>query len=68
MNGAPLQFESIWEVLLSRDPRRILLTFESLQPVQKKAVREHLQKMVAETGWQPEQRVSAQAALDAIPD
>jgi len=68
MNGAPLKFESKWEVLLSRDPKRILLAFESLQSVQKKAVREHLQKMVAEPGWQPEQRISAQAALDAIPD
>jgi len=68
MNGASLQYESIWEVLLSRDPKPILLAFESLQPAQKEAVREHLQKMVAETGWQPEQRISAQAALDAIPD
>jgi hypothetical protein len=68
MNGDPLEFESIWELLLSRDPKRILLAFESLQPEQKKAVRKHLQKMVAEPGWQPEQRISAQAALDAIPD
>ena len=68
MNEAPLNFESIWEVLLSRDPKQILLAYESFQPDQKKVVREHLQKMVGEAGWQSEQRISAQAALDAIPD
>lgn len=68
MNGDQPHFDNIWEVVLSRNPKRILLAFESLQPDQKKAVREHLYKMVSEPGWQPEQRKSAQAALDAIPD
>jgi hypothetical protein len=68
MNGDQPHFDNIWEVVLSRNPKRILLAFESLQPDQKKAVREHLYKMVSEPGWQPEQRKSAQAALVAIPD
>lgn len=60
-------FEYLWETLLSREPDRILLAYESLQPDQKIAILEHLQKMVSESGWQPEQRNSAQAALEAIP-
>lgn len=60
-------FEYIWEMLLSRDAKWILTAFESLEPDQKQIVLEHLQKMVAEPGWQPGQRKSAQAALDVIP-
>ncbi len=67
MNAEQSGFEYLWETLLSREPDRILLAYESLQPDQKIAILEHLQKMVSETGWQPEQRNSAQAALDAIP-
>lgn len=67
MNAEQSGFEYLWETLLSREPDRILLAYESLQPDQKLAVLEHLEKMVSETGWQPEQRNSAQAALDAIP-
>lgn len=67
MNAEQSGFEYLWETLLSREPDRILLAYESLQPDQKIAILEHLQKMVSESGWQPEQRNSAQAALDAIP-
>lgn len=67
MNAEQSGFEYLWETLLSREPDRILLAYESLQPDQKLAVLEHLEKMVSESGWQPEQRNSAQAALDAIP-
>ncbi len=67
MNAEQSGFEYLWETLLSREPDRILLAYESLQPDQKLAVLEHLEKMVSETGWQPEQRNSAQAALDALP-
>ncbi|MGB7094759.1 MAG: hypothetical protein WBD62_08945 [Anaerolineales bacterium] len=68
MNGEQSRFENIWEVLLSRDAKWILAVFESLQSDQKRAVLKHLQKMVGEPGWQPEQRISARFALDAIPD
>jgi len=67
MNAEQSGFKYIWETLFSREPDRILLAYESLQPDQKLAVLEHLEKMVSETGWQPEQRNSAQVALDAIP-
>jgi hypothetical protein len=60
-------FDYIWEMLLSRDAKWILAAYESLEPNQKQIVLEHLQKMVAEPGWQPGQRQSAKAALDVIP-
>jgi hypothetical protein len=60
-------FSNIWEVLLSREPILITAAYSSLTADQKRAVLEHLEKMVSEPGWQPGQRVSAQAALDAIP-
>lgn len=53
-------------MLLSRRPAMIEKTFSSLESDQKKAVLDHLQRMVTEPGWQPGQRVSAQEALDAI--
>jgi hypothetical protein len=60
------EFDSTWEVLLSREPDRILAVFASLSPPEQEAVIAHLEKMVSEPGWQPGQRLSAQAALDAI--
>lgn len=59
-------YESIWEVLLSREPEMVSAAYESLQPDEQAAVREHLLKMVTEPGWQPGQRASAQVALDVI--
>jgi hypothetical protein len=67
MNAEQSGFGYLWETLISREHDRILRAYESLQPDQKIAILEHLQKMVSESGWQPEQRNSAQAALDAIP-
>ncbi len=59
-------FDSIWEVLLSREPVLVSAAYKSLQPDEQAVVREHLQKMVTEPGWQPGQRASAQIALDVI--
>lgn len=59
--------ENIWEMLLSREPEWILLAFETLDSQEKRAVMAHLHKMAEEPGWQPEQRISAQAALDTLP-
>jgi hypothetical protein len=56
----------LWDDLLSRQPARIRATYASLDMQEKEVVLIHLQRMVAETGWQPEQRVSAQAALLAL--
>jgi hypothetical protein len=60
-------FENIWELLLSREPALIMAAYGSLTAEEKKSVLEHLHRMVTESGWQPAQRLSAQAALEAIP-
>jgi hypothetical protein len=60
--------EQTWDGLLSRHPHRIRRTFQSLDPASQQVVLEHLKKMVSEEGWHPEQRLSAQSALDSIKD
>ncbi len=60
----PLQ--TFWDNLLSRQRERILDTFNSLNEDDRQAVLIHLQRMVDEPDWHPEQRVSALAALDAL--
>ena len=59
-------FEDLWDSLLSRYPKRIWEAFAALDIDQQQVVLEHLERMIHEPGWQPEQRISAQAALDAI--
>jgi hypothetical protein len=66
MNDALEQPEQFWDDLLSRQPSPIKAAFASLQPSDQLAVLAHLQRMVSETGWQPEQRISARAALDVL--
>jgi hypothetical protein len=66
MKGRQENYEDIWGMLLSREVAMIEKAFSSLESDQKKAVLDHLDKMVTEPGWQPEQRVSAQIALDTI--
>jgi hypothetical protein len=66
MHNALEQSETLWEDLLSRQPSTIKVAFASLQPSDQQAVLVHLQGMVSETGWQPEQRISARAALDVL--
>lgn len=60
--------ENIWDMLLSKQPVIIEKAFDSLESDQQESVLGHLRSMVAEQGWQPEQRVSAQTALDTIAD
>lgn len=57
--------ELLWDRLLSREPELIQQAFASLEPVERQAISAHLERMAGEPGWQPEQRASAQAALDA---
>ena len=68
MDGQQETYENIWDMLLSRQPVLIEKAFAFLESDQQKAIMDHLQRMVAEPGWQPEQRVSAQAALNTIAD
>jgi len=60
------QLEQLWDNLLSRQPDRIQSAFASLDNHNQKAVLVHLHRMVKEPGWQPEQRLSAKAAIKAI--
>lgn len=58
--------ENLWDALLSRQAEQVQTAFRSLDGEQQQAVYAHLQRMASETGWHPEQRLSAQAALDAL--
>ena len=58
--------EELWDQLLSRQPERVLAAFTRLSPGEKEQVRCHLERMASEPGWHPEQRLSAQAALQAL--
>ncbi|MDR3572651.1 MAG: hypothetical protein P4L50_02205 [Anaerolineaceae bacterium] len=58
--------EIIWEQLLSRDPEQIRRAYFGLEKGTQREVFDHLHKMAVEEGWHPEQRASAQAALQAI--
>ena len=60
------RLEALWEDLLSRSPERVKTAFATLDPAERKVVLEHLHKMAGEAGWQPEQRWSAQAALQIL--
>jgi hypothetical protein len=66
MNGTPDPLEVLWDNLLSRQPDRVRLAFDSLDTDGKKTVLAHLHRMASESGWHPEQRDSAIAALQAL--
>ena len=56
----------LWDAILSRQPKRIRSMYQALDPAARNAICAHLHTMVTEDGWHPEQRSSAQIALDAI--
>jgi len=58
--------ENIWDRLLSRRPEEVRAVFSTLAAEERAAVLAHLQRMANEAGWQPEQRLSAQSALQAL--
>lgn len=66
MDNTNEQLELLWNDLLSRQPELIRDAFEMLDFPSQKIVINHLQKMVKESGWQPEQRASANAALQVL--
>jgi hypothetical protein len=68
MSGDPELFYNVWEMILSRQPEVIRNIFNSLDDEEKNTVLDHLKKMESESGWHPEQRESARAALEAILD
>jgi hypothetical protein len=59
-------FENSWEVILSREPDQIRRLFSSLSAADQAVVLAHLTKMITESGWHPEQVISANAALKAL--
>lgn len=58
--------ESLWDGLLSRQPERVRATYANLDDLEKIAVLAHLERMASESGWHPEQRLSAQVALEVL--
>jgi hypothetical protein len=66
MSKDPEQLEQLWDNLLSRQPELIRATFSSLDASDQKAILTHLHCMAHESGWQPEQKASAKAAILAL--
>lgn len=68
MTGQPLPIdpESLWDQLLSRQATLIQTIFASLDPEQQDVVLAHLTRMATEPGWHSEQQLSARAALQAL--
>jgi len=60
------ELETLWDRLLSRNPKLIRAAFFSLNPDEQESIQAHLTRMATESGWHPEQRRSAEAALIAI--
>jgi len=58
--------ELFWESLLSRQPDQIQAAFNSVDKTTQAQVLEHLQQMVTEEGWHPEQVLSARTALEIL--
>ena len=62
----PEQLDQLWDYLLSRQPGLIRAAFTSLDTLDQKAVLTHLQRMASGNGWQPQQKLSAEAAIKAL--
>jgi hypothetical protein len=62
----PEDLELIWDQLLSRKPGLVRTAFVNLDEDEQHAVLAHLRRMTSESGWQPSQRESAQAALEVL--
>jgi hypothetical protein len=58
--------EQFWNEILSRQPEKVRAAFVGLDTESKQAVLVHLERMVGESGWHPEQVRSAQVALTAL--
>jgi hypothetical protein len=58
--------DEFWADLLSEEPLRITAAWITLDAESQGSVREHLQRMVSEDGWQESQREAAQVALEVI--
>lgn len=57
------ELDQLWDGLLSRQEDQVWEAYRSLDAKEQEAVFAHLMRMANESGWHPEQRRSAQAAL-----
>ena len=60
------KLEEFWDIMLSRETEQIIIAFQGLSKEEQKNIHKHLNRMVLEDGWLPEQRTSAQTALVVI--
>lgn len=60
--------DDLWDALLSSNPASIRAAYKTLSEEERTSIRLHLHRMTDEPGWFPQQRASAQAALDALKD
>lgn len=60
--------ELLWDQLLSRQPELVRKAYSELALPEQQAVRLHLEHMINEPGWHPEQRLSAWVAIQALSD
>lgn len=58
--------ERIWSELLSREPGKIRLAYNTLDTDSQQEVLGHLNRMATEDGWHPEQVLSARIALETL--
>jgi hypothetical protein len=58
--------EQFWSAVLSRQPQRIRRAVRPLNAAARRALLEHLERMIREEGWLPQQRDSAQTAREII--
>lgn len=56
----------IWDRLLSRDAEIVRSEFSKLTADEQQAVLIHLRRMTKDPDWHPEQRLSAEVAIEAL--
>ena len=61
-----MDVEILWDKILSRVPEQVRQAYHTLAKSEKETVRTHLRKMIAESDWHPEQKISAKEALAII--
>ena len=66
MNSDFDSLEDFWGEILSRNKELIRAAIDRLDVIDQEVVLVHLNRMVDEPGWQDEQRISAQVALEAL--
>ena len=65
-NSTPGQLDQLWDNILSRQPDLIRAAFATLDAPEQKTILTHLYRMMSESGWQPEQKDSAETAIQAL--